>query len=572
VFAVVSAGTIWLAGCDTRPPVSFTPDAEAPAATEPAASSNAIKYPQPPESLAEMNPHGFYELRDGTTVTMMKRNPTVDSTPLGRRAMELQSRNAQQLSAFPKWRKLTAPELYEWFDILSSAKQEDLAIMRFELLSEAAGMDHADAQLQLAICYLNGTGVAQNVYHAAYWAMKSADAGNARAAYTAYSLFANSTGADEWGDGLARKYLLEAARLGDPVAQAQLGYCLTGLAPRSRALLNQDVETAKKWLAIAAKHPLTERSSDIEKQGKALGLFYLGAMFGRGVGFPKNELESLAHYYLSKGVYTFESSFGYVDKHIKHREANMTSSARQYSQMRAQELRPIYFEQKVASTSAPPSDQPSIGFGSGVFVTQQGHLLTAAHVVENAAKVKARVNEENLEAEIIAIDHPNDVALLKVNTKVDAAPVRSSAGVELGNDVFTIGFPNMLLQGTEPKFTEGTISSTSGMRDDPRQFQVSVQVQPGNSGGALFDENGNVVGLVVARLDDDATSQLTGSLPQNVNYAVKSSYALPLLESLKAEMMAEHSRSWFGSNRDKVVNRAKKASVPLIVELKPPRQ
>jgi S1-C subfamily serine protease len=519
-----------------------------------------------------MNPHGYHELRDGTSVIMLHRDPIVESTALGHRSIELQSKNARQLSGFPKWRKLTAPELYSWAAILSNAENEDLKQMRFDLLSEAAEMGHAVAQLELAFCYFNGAGVDQDATHALAWAMRSADAGNASGAYTAYYWLLNSKGASSHSDRLASSFLVKAARLGNPLAQAQLGYKLTGLEPGDRKLVKKDIETAKKWLTIAAQHPLNDKSSVTEKRGKALALFYLGAMFGRGVGFPKNELESLAHYYLSKGVYTFEGSFGYVDKHIKHREANMTSSARQYSQMRAQELRPIYFEQKVASTSAPPSDQPSIGFGSGVFVTQQGHLLTAAHVVENAAKVKARVNEENLEAEIIAIDHPNDVALLKVNTKVDAAPVRSSAGVELGNDVFTIGFPNMLLQGTEPKFTEGTISSTSGMRDDPRQFQVSVQVQPGNSGGALFDENGNVVGLVVARLDDDATSQLTGSLPQNVNYAVKSSYALPLLESLKAEMMAEHSRSWFGSNRDKVVNRAKKASVPLIVELKPPRQ
>jgi S1-C subfamily serine protease len=569
---LLMAGGILLIGCDSPPPTSSAADTDTPIAPEPARPLNTLRYSRPPESLAEMNPHGFHDLRDGTTVTMMKRDPIVDSTPLGRRVMELQSRNAQQLSALPRWRKLTAPELYEWFDILSNAKQEDWAIMRFELLSEAAGMGHADAQLQLAMCYLNGTGITQNIYHAANWAMKSADAGNARGAYMAYSLFANSKGAAEWSDGLARKYLIEAAQLGNPVAQAQLGYSLTGLAPRSRALLKQDVEAAKKWLLIAAKHPLTERSSDIEKQGKALGLFYLGAMYGRGVGVPKNELESLAHYYLSKSVYMFKGNFGYVERNIKHREANMTSSARQYSQMRAQELRPLYFDTPVTGEAKTPN-QPTIGFGSGVFVTKAGHILTAAHVIENASKVMARVGESPIEAEIVAVDYPNDVALLKVDAAVDAAPVRPSASVALGNGVFTIGFPNMLLQGTEPKFTEGTISSTSGMRDDPRQFQVSVQVQPGNSGGALFDENGNVVGLVVARLDDEATTKLTGSAPQNVNYAVKSSYALPLIESLKTELLAEQRPSWFRRpDREQVVGNAKKASVPLVVERRPERQ
>jgi S1-C subfamily serine protease len=588
------AGGILLIGCDSPPPTSSAADTDSPALTAPAEPSNAIKYPRPPESLAEMNPSGFYELRDGTSVATVRRNPMVDSTPCGRRALELQSKNARQLSAFPQWRRLSSAELYAWATILNepfndewsdtlkhrwyehwimnNATPQKSQLVRFELFYDAACMGHADAQLQLAMCYLNGAGITQNIYHAGNWAMKSADAGNARGAYMAYSLFANSKGAAEWTDGLARKYLIEAAQLGDPVAQAQLGYNLTGLAPRSRALLNQDVETAKKWLAIAAKHPLTERSSDIEKQGKALGLFYLGAMYGRGVGVSKNELESLAHYYLSKSVYMFKGSFSYVERHIKHREANMTSSARQYSQMRAQELRPLYFDDPVPTQSG-PEDKPLVGSGSGVFVTKAGHILTAAHVIENAIKVTARVGESPIEAKIIAVDYPNDVALLKVDAEVDAAPVRASTGVELGNQVFTIGFPNILLQGTEPKFTEGTISSTSGMRDDPRQFQVSAQIQPGNSGGALFDENGNVVGLVVSRLDDEATLKLTGSSPQNVNYAVKSSYALPLIESLKGELLAEQRPSWFRRpDRQQVVAKAKKATVPLIVELRPERQ
>lgn len=70
------------------------------------------------------------------------------------------------------------------------------------------------------------------------------------------------------------------------------------------------------------------------------------------------------------------------------------------------------------------------------------------------------------------------------------------------------------------------------MQDDPREFQISVPVQPGNSGGPLVNQNGNVVGIVEAQLADMATLQTTGSLPQNVNYAMKSSALKVLLESL----------------------------------------
>ena len=69
----------------------------------------------------------------------------------------------------------------------------------------------------------------------------------------------------------------------------------------------------------------------------------------------------------------------------------------------------------------------------------------------------------------------------------------------------------------------------NGFADDPRGWQVSVPVQPGNSGGPLLDENGNLIGVVVAKLGLTAAKAI-GDMPQNVNYAIKSAYALPLLE------------------------------------------
>jgi S1-C subfamily serine protease len=83
-----------------------------------------------------------------------------------------------------------------------------------------------------------------------------------------------------------------------------------------------------------------------------------------------------------------------------------------------------------------------------------------------------------------------------------------------------------------PKLTRGEISSLSGVRDNPSEFQISVPVQPGNSGGPLVMESGIVVGVVVARLHDSNTFEQTGSLPQNVNYAVKSDRLLGLLHSV----------------------------------------
>ena len=95
-----------------------------------------------------------------------------------------------------------------------------------------------------------------------------------------------------------------------------------------------------------------------------------------------------------------------------------------------------------------------------------------------------------------------------------------------------MGFPNVRLQGFAPKLTKGEIASLSGAADDARYFQISVPLQPGNSGGALVDERGNVVGVMSAKLNASAALAASGSLPENVNYAVKSSFLLGFLESV----------------------------------------
>lgn len=82
------------------------------------------------------------------------------------------------------------------------------------------------------------------------------------------------------------------------------------------------------------------------------------------------------------------------------------------------------------------------------------------------------------------------------------------------------------------KFTTGSISSLTGIENSPRYYQISAPLQSGNSGGPLFDEKGNLVGIVAAKLDSLVTLELTGDLPQNVNYAIKADYLVPLLKTV----------------------------------------
>jgi S1-C subfamily serine protease len=135
-------------------------------------------------------------------------------------------------------------------------------------------------------------------------------------------------------------------------------------------------------------------------------------------------------------------------------------------------------------------------------------------------------------ATVVKTDAQHDLALLKAEGSFEPLPVIPSGTVSLGATVATVGYPNVRLQGQSPKLAKGEIAALSGAHDDPRFFQISVPLQPGNSGGALVDGRGNVVGIVSAKLDANAALLTSGALPENVNYAIKSSFLLNLLDSV----------------------------------------
>ena len=170
--------------------------------------------------------------------------------------------------------------------------------------------------------------------------------------------------------------------------------------------------------------------------------------------------------------------------------------------------------------------------GTGFFITDDGYLVTNDHVIRNAKTVRVRIRSETLEAQVVKTSRLFDLAVLRVKGSFRALPLDFSREVHLGDAVFTVGFPNVEIQGSAPKYTDGKISSLSGLEDDPSQYQISVPVQPGNSGGALVSDAGSVIGVVRAKMNDLASLVASGSVPQNVNYAVKAKYLRDLLETI----------------------------------------
>lgn len=169
--------------------------------------------------------------------------------------------------------------------------------------------------------------------------------------------------------------------------------------------------------------------------------------------------------------------------------------------------------------------------GTCFFVTSTGYCVTNYHVVDAASSVYVLYRDERLSASIIGVDKSNDLALLKVDRNVSALPLLSSSKIKVASVVFTLGFPNTWVQGIEPKYTSGEINSLSGLEGDLRFFQISTPLQPGNSGGPLCDSSGRVVGITTSTLDPVYMLTNTSSLPQNVNYALKSNYIVAFLQN-----------------------------------------
>ena len=164
------------------------------------------------------------------------------------------------------------------------------------------------------------------------------------------------------------------------------------------------------------------------------------------------------------------------------------------------------------------------------FLIAPGYLLTNNHCVEGAKEITVKGIDGDFTtkygATVVATDPSNDLALIKLgnkNIKFNPLPsaIRSS-GVAQGEKVYALGFPAASAMGEEVKITEGIISAKSGAQGDISKYQISAAVNPGNSGGPLIDEQGNIVGVIYAK----------STIAESAGYAVKASYLEAFLKNV----------------------------------------
>jgi TPR repeat protein len=384
------------------------------------------------------------------------------------------------------------------------------AVEAVKWFRKAADQGNAEAEDGLGVCYRDGDGIPKDAVEAVKWFRKSAEQGLAEAQVNLGVCYHD-------GEGVARDYTeainwyLKAANQGSAQAQYNLGTCYDD----GGGIATNHVE-AFRWYSRAANQGYADAQSN------------LGALYGKGAGVSKDYVNAYKWRLLAAA-----QGEDLAKKAVTALENVMTPEQIAEGQQLAREFIPR--KETPVSTSANSASPANPTFtGTGFFITDDGYLISNYHVVKDATKVRLVTGAGTITAKVVRVDAANDLALLKAEGKFSPLPIAASRTAHLGGTVATVGFPNIGLQGFSPKLAKGEIASLSGAADDARYFQISVPVQPGNSGGALVDEHGNVIGIVSAKLDASAALAASGSLPENVNYAVKSSFLLSFLESVPA--------------------------------------
>ena len=201
--------------------------------------------------------------------------------------------------------------------------------------------------------------------------------------------------------------------------------------------------------------------------------------------------------------------------------------------------------------------------GTGFFISKNGYIITNQHVIDGAKTIKVTSINGNhntsYTARIEVSDKQNDLAIIKITDNFTVPTIPYSfkfSQSSVGENCWVLGYPLTQTMGEDIKLTNGIISSKSGFDGNIAQYQISAPVQPGNSGGPVFDKNGNLIGVVQAK----------HGAAENAGYAVKASYVRNLIEMLPNSITLPQTNMLSGKSLPQQVELASKCVVLIICE------
>ena len=423
-------------------------------------------------------------------------------------------------------------------------ENNEQAVYWYTLAAEAG--DYV-AQYNLALMYENGEGISKDLDAARRLYLESAEAGYASAYVGLGNLYDEGLGVAR-NATTAAEYYRKGAVLGDPLSQALFGAALalgTGVEVNSLDAL--------AWLLLAKQGDDLELNESIDNlivrlqaDEDNLSLALDRALtFVHGSGFPSisgnDEWEAPSNILdepgdeLVRTVQVGLLQLGYFDGQVDGIFGPKTRSAILAFE-RDWEFEPtgqvsgelsmyigaaIAFELAESLETDEPNYRPkdARSFGSGFFIDNEGLILTNSHVVSDCSQTTL---DDGSPLSLIASEQSSDLALLRStsSTNTQGMKLRAGQGIRLAEKILVAGYPLNGFVTSDVNVTTGSVSALSGPNQDRRLFQLTAPVQPGNSGGPVLDDAGRLVGVVVSKLDAIYVASETGSLPENVNFAV----------------------------------------------------
>jgi S1-C subfamily serine protease len=390
------------------------------------------------------------------------------------------------------------------------------------------------------MAYMDGAGVVQDYTEAALWIRLAAEQGDAEG-QVIFGLM------HKGGDGVSQDFLLAymwinlgiaglpPGELRDTAVESR-GHAAAALTPAQFARAQ---EMARNWRPASRPMPQAasppQLLSDEEVFGRSAALEGVQADLAE-LGYDPGPVDGVLGRRTRAAIRAFQADVG------------LPVDGRTSDELIAALTDAVTSGRSVAARSAPAGgalprlDGTGTGFAVGrrgffdevsvPVMPQDGQIVTNHHVVADCPEVRIRPpGQEAVAGAIVARDSGNDLALLRAPVRLPVAVIRDDPGIRAGDSVVAVGFPLHGLLASEANVTTGTVSALAGIGNDTRFLQMTVPVQPGNSGGPLLDLEGRVVGVVVGKLDALKVASVTGDIPQNVNFAIKAGVVRSFLDA-----------------------------------------
>ena len=451
------------------------------------------------------------------------------------------------------------PKAASWWDRLENEKNSEFQKAigdRYRIDDKAAYRTGKNKWRQKLLTYQESNELA------ASWYEKSSRQGNIAASKRLAGMYRAGTGVQP---NLQKVFVLwkEIAEAGDPVGQI-----LTASAYYKGDGIAIDYSQALRWFKAAANNEAAARKD------LALAQSALGSIYGYGYGVDVNPILGYAWANLANAGGDEDAK-----KLLSALEKTMTPQQVRKAQQLSSSWQPgVELEADTSVNKQPQSDKDSVrtkpksddqsnvsykkvGSGSGFLISQDGLILTNHHVIDECKEIK--LPYLNKVASVVLTDERNDLAVLRSDIR-DLSPVTlaDSDSIKQGEDIVIFGYPLDGYLPTAGNITQGLISALSGLANNSSLIQITAPVQPGNSGGPVLNMKGELAGVVVSKADAIKVAQVTGDIPQNINFAVSVRTVRGFLDGNSIEY-SKSSMFTFSKNASKIADRARQYTFKL---------